>query len=285
MADQNQKYEEQMEDFIKEVFDQNFEELRLETGASIAPYVREAALQQVLLYWQYLREIAVSVTDTEVRLSLPNRETRQGREYTIEGVVDIVRDDQQTIMYDIKTHDADYVRANYGIFEQQLNVYAHIWKNLRGQSLDEAAVIATDFPEGVANALASGDEEKLAYEVERWEPIIRIEFDPHSVDETIREFSEVVDNIEQAIYSPREVEALGEQMPGTNERFVTRVCRNCDARFSCQSYRTYLKRNIGQTESDFEKHLRAESVDIQGNWKEVSLEETPSTQELRENYI
>src|SRR5690606_38139191 len=93
-----------IEDFIRERFAENFEQLTLESGHTLTAEARETALQQVLLYWRKLREVALSVTDTEVRLSLPNRRSPQGREFTIEGVVDIVRADDQTIMYDIKTH-------------------------------------------------------------------------------------------------------------------------------------------------------------------------------------
>ena len=35
----------------------------------------EAALQQVLSYWWKLREVAVKVTDTEVKLTLPQQVT------------------------------------------------------------------------------------------------------------------------------------------------------------------------------------------------------------------
>jgi hypothetical protein len=72
----------------------------------------------------------------------------------------------RTVMYDVKTHDAEYVRVNRKLYEQQLNVYAYIWQELRGQPLDETAVIATDFPEGIKQALNSGDEAQLAYELE-----------------------------------------------------------------------------------------------------------------------
>ena len=108
----NQNYEQEMEDFLREVFEENFEHLRLESGHSITPYGKEVAFNQVLIYWRKMRGVAENVTDTEVRLSLPQQETPRGREYTIEGVVDIVREQDRTMMYDIKTHEADYVRAN-----------------------------------------------------------------------------------------------------------------------------------------------------------------------------
>ena len=61
--------------FIRDVFYQNYELLRFEGGGSILPESREAALNQVLLYWRRLREIANRVTDTEVPIHLPNQVT------------------------------------------------------------------------------------------------------------------------------------------------------------------------------------------------------------------
>ncbi len=68
---ENCEYEFEMENFIRQVFEQNYEELRLDSGHAISPDVKQTALNQVLLYWRILREIAENVTDTEVRLSLP----------------------------------------------------------------------------------------------------------------------------------------------------------------------------------------------------------------------
>jgi hypothetical protein len=233
-------YEQEIEAFIREVFEQNCEELRLDSGNAITPDVKQMALNQVLLYWRVMREVAENVTDTEVRLSLPSNETPCGRDYTIEGVVDILRVNDRTIMYDIKTHNADYVRANLDLYEDQLNVYAHIWQNLRRQPLDEMAVIATDLPDEVRDALASGNDEQLTYALGQWQPLVPIKFDPHRVEETIHEFGKVVDAIEDGRFAPPPVEKLQENIPGKhNIRFGTHICRNCDARFSCASYRQY----------------------------------------------
>lgn len=56
----------EIEAFITEVFDQNFELLRQEYGSSLTPEAREAALNQVMLYWLRLRDVAEHITDTEV---------------------------------------------------------------------------------------------------------------------------------------------------------------------------------------------------------------------------
>src|SRR5258708_37883735 len=117
--------QEQIEAFIREVFYQNFELLRYEGGGSISPEVREAGLNQVLLYWRKQRDIAERITDTEVPIHLPNQVSPNGRSFGIEGVVDIIREDDKTLMYDIKTHDADYVRNHVNLYEMQLNIYAY----------------------------------------------------------------------------------------------------------------------------------------------------------------
>ena len=230
----------ELETFIRDVFEKNYEELRVDSGHAVAPDVKLTALHQVLLYWRKLRTVAENVTDTEVRLSLPGKETPKGRDFTIEGVVDILRENDRTVMYDIKTHDAEYVRANLDLYEAQLNVYAHIWHQLRQQPLDGTAVIATDFPEEVRNALAAENAEALRYALEAWNPVVEIEFDPRHVEETIRRFGAVVDCMEDGRFAPPPLTRLQEAMPGKrNIRFGTHVCRNCDARFSCGPYREF----------------------------------------------
>jgi len=280
-------YEEEIEALIVEVFERNFEELRLESGKTISASVKQAALTQVVLYWRRLQEIAESVTDTEVHLSLPSCESPQEREYAIEGVVDIVQDDDHTVMYDIKTHDADYVRANLELYEQQLNVYAHIWQKLRGQMLDEVAVIATDFPADVEDALSANNPAHLAHALAEWEPVIPIDYDIRRVEETVREFGTVVDAIEENCFAARTAEELRGILPGTRHtRFATRICRNCDARFSCAGYREYAwKPGRGVAETQMAKYYLDAPSDVeQEQWRTAELGETVAAGDLLEDY-
>ena len=101
--------EEEMESFIRRSFEENFVRLRFENGHGLTAEVKEAALRHVLLYWRKLRKIAETVTDTEVRLNLPGQVTPNKRKFNIEGIVDIVRAEGRTVMYDIKTLDPRYV--------------------------------------------------------------------------------------------------------------------------------------------------------------------------------
>jgi len=281
-------YEEEIEAFIRATFEENYERLRLESGQALAFNVKETALNQVLLYWRKLRAIAEAVTDTEVHLSLPGCETPQGREYTIEGVVDILQEEGRTVMYDVKTHDADFVRANPEDYEQQLNVYAHIWQELRQQDLDEMAVIATAFPETLQDALASGDPGALEHHLAQWEPVVPIAFEKRRVEETIRAFGAVVDAIEENRFAPRPAADLNVELPGARRvRFATRVCRNCDARFSCDSFREYAWKP-GYHGVD-ELALRPYFVDPppdgeQEQWRAAGLDAAPDTAGLRADF-
>ena len=136
-----------MNDLIRQWFADNLDALRRESGHRLAPAVEQAALLQVLAYWRKLGQtVAAHVTDTEVRLNLPGNRTPKDRLFNIEGVVDIVREDERTVMYDLKTHDAEQVRGNAESYQRQLNVYAHIWQSLQGQKLDETAIIGTALP-------------------------------------------------------------------------------------------------------------------------------------------
>lgn len=251
--------EQQVEQFLKESFEDNYRTLRLEGGHGLTPDIKEYAYQQALRYWQRLREVAENVTDTEVPLVLPNQQTPKGRRYNIEGVVDILREQDRTVMYDIKTHDGDYVRENRDIYEKQLNVYAHIWQELRGQPLDQAAVIATSFPERLEEAIKSGDSAEITKAMKQWNPLIPIPFNRDHVNNTIADFGNVVDSIEDKTFAPASVEVL--QRKEGSSLFATRVCRNCDARFSCSSYRTYAAGSRSRKEARFTELFATEEVE------------------------
>lgn len=272
----------EVEAFIRETFEENFELLRLESGIGISPDAKEAALQQVLLYWLKCRTVAENVTETEVKLNLPSQKTPRGREFGIEGVVDIVRDNDRTIMYDIKTHDSDYVRSHTDLYESQLNVYTHIWQNLRGKDLDATAIIATAYPERMKEALGSGDPTYMIQELARWDPIIPIDFAQERVEDTIKSFGEVVDKIEDGEFAPPSQSELTEKLAGTNTIFATRVCRNCDARFSCNAYRQYTMEGRNPNDANFFRlYLHDMGTDTdRDDWLDANLDSQSSVDEL-----
>lgn len=245
----------EIEEWVRQTFEKNYERLRLDGGHALNPDVKNIALEQVLAYYRKLTEIAESVTDTEVRLTLPEQVTPAGRKYTIEGVVDIVRDDDLTIMYDIKTHDADYVRKHVDAYEKQLNVYAFIWQQLRGEPLDQTAIIATAFPDRVRDALRSGNEPVIKRELSMWNPLVEIELNQEKVATTIEEFGAIVDLIESKNFAPPRVEILTADVGATRQKFGTRICRNCDARFSCAPFRNFVIATNARTGLDFARYF------------------------------
>lgn len=258
---------------IEEFFANNFEILKLESGHSITEYGKRVALSQVLCYWHKLKALAMSVTDTEVRLTLPNQKTPKGRVYSIEGVVDIVKEKGETWMYDIKTHDPEYIRANIQFYEDQINVYAYIWEKLRGNSLDKTAVISTAFPRGVRDALYYGGDDRFSKEIEKWNPIIEIRLTVSKVDQTIKDFGKVVDAIENSEFAPPPKKVLEEKVRGSAHIFADRTCRRCDARYSCQSFREYATDAGRKSKVNFAKYIEIEGDDLeQEEWVNANLE-------------
>ncbi|MBA4603548.1 PD-(D/E)XK nuclease family protein [Thermoactinomyces mirandus] len=260
--------------FIIDAFEENYELMRMEGGHAITGEAKQKALEQVLLYWEKLHELAERVTDTEILLTLPEQRTPAGRKYTIQGVVDIVEENGETVMYDVKTHDCDTVAGNPELYEVQLNIYAYIWQTLRRQSLDGAGIIATGQTEALKEAFRSNQEEKIIQAVEEWDPVITIPLDPDRVEATICRFGEVVDRIEDCKFHPPDWTKLKEPVTARKTLpFATHVCRNCDVRFSCRSYRTYAQNQTGKSGLKMEKFLDDYGNDEeQQEWMDGNLE-------------
>jgi len=269
-----------IEERIKEMFEKNYQSLRLAGGRALTEDIRQLALNQVIAYYRKLRHIAEQVTETEVKLTLPNEITPNGNRFNIEGVVDIVQEGEEIWMYDLKTHDADFIREHTEFYEDQLNVYAHVWENLRNNHLDKTAIISTALPEKVKNAMKFGNEEVQKLAFENWKPVIEIKCKKENVARTIEEFANVVDNIEDRVFSAPDVERLRKKEPGTNVQFATYVCRNCDARFSCSTYREYVKQSGVRSQSDIWKYLE-DTGDVASNEEKIlaNLEKTVGNEE------
>lgn len=258
---------------IREYFEDNYETMRLEGGHAITEDIKQLALTQVLYYYTKMKDVATNVTHTEVKLTLPDQKTPKGRNFTIEGVVDIVRDDEETWMYDIKTHDPEYIISNKDLYEKQLNVYAHIWQELRKEELDSTAVISTAYPQGLKQAHLLNDQFRISYELAKWQPLIPIPFVQEKVKDTVHDFACVVDDIEDKKFHPAPLEVLSSTMQGTTALFATRVCRNCDARFSCLSYREYAVGKGKGERGNFKKYFEDFGSDTdQEEWVNSNLQ-------------
>ncbi len=226
---------------IHEFFDDNYRQMLAEGGAHVlTPRALEQARQQVEHYWKKLRDVAVNVTETEVRLQLPNRTTPKGRRFVIEGVVDLVKEADRIRMYDIKTHYCAEVMQNKQSYSAQLNVYAYIWRELRGHGVHELGIIAVQLPATLRDAIRKGDQKEIAEELGRWNPLIPMPFEESSIDATFDEIARTVDRIEDGLFEPPSPQRLAQTDGPDVNAFATLHCRNCDGRFSCESYRQYM---------------------------------------------
>jgi hypothetical protein len=263
---------EEIDILIEQMFEENYQIEQVTSGSFLTEDIRQLALLQVKMYYKKLKEIADNVTHTEVKLTLPDQKTESGRTFTIEGVVDIVKEADDTWMYDIKTHDAIYINGNKDFYEKQLNVYAHIWHNLRRQELNHTAVISTSLPSRLKEALQNGDGAFIQQELKRWEPLIELQYETEKVEATIQDFARIVDSIEEKRFTPPVVDKLRTKFEGTNSTFGTFVCRNCDARFSCKSFREFVLGSGQSLKGNFQKYFNEFVPDsVQEEWVNIHL--------------
>ena len=89
----------EMEEWIENQYNLNYERLRLESGHALAPEVKRTGLLQTIMYFRKMREVAEMVSETEVKLTLPEQVSPHGNKFTIEGVVDIIKEDIEDILY------------------------------------------------------------------------------------------------------------------------------------------------------------------------------------------
>lgn len=261
------------EAFIREMFEDNFQTLCEESGHSINAYMKELAFGQVLCYYRKNRKTIERVTQTEVKLSLPEQETPNDKiPYTIEGVIDVVREGEETWLYDLKTHAPERIKADPEKYREQLNVYAHIWKGLQKNELDGTAIIATPVPPPLKRALETGDETRIQKELDRWNPVIPFGYDEDEVAEMIERFGETVERIEKSDFESPPIEKLQTKMPGMKSNFATHVCRNCDARYSCPSFVEYVKSSRNASQNDALRYMASPAEETE-NFIEENLNE------------
>lgn len=230
-----------IEDFIKLRLNENLKLMQAETGQRVNQSVVIAAERQALAYWHTMHKLAENITETEVKLSLPECTTPKGKTFTIEGVVDIVQEDSGMSIYDIKTMSRDYVENNKSKFAMQLNVYAHILAGLKGYKVKKAAVIATAPADAVKRKFNTVPFEAFIGMLKSMDPFVEIPLDEASITDTITKFGEIVDCIQDGDFKPKSVGDLKRKDTegGKTRQFGTDVCRNCDVRFSCSSYRAF----------------------------------------------
>jgi hypothetical protein len=106
--------------------------------------------------------------------------------------------------------------------------------------------------------------------------VVELPFDEKDVKRTIAKFGRCVDAIEDGKFAPPKPEVLSQPLgtrrrkdhgaaPGTRAEseptFAQIHCRNCDARFSCSSYRAYLKAEVGRSRTRHSLPVHDEQAD------------------------
>jgi len=237
---------------IIEDFDRNYMLMEYETGRSLSPQLKRAALMQVIVYWYAMRSIAEKVSETEVRLVLPLQSSPQRRKFNLEGVVDLIRTDAGIFMHDIKSLDKEVIRGQMEGYSEQLGIYAHIWQSLNNQKIDGASVISTAIPTEISERLIGvdiHDEAAVMAILKNWDPTINVNIEQPEIAEIMKKFGDVVDKISSKEFSPANVIKLNKKPEGQNRDFGSLVCRKCDGRFSCESYRDFMKQKDGKLAS------------------------------------
>ena len=135
----------------------------------------------------------------------------------------------------------------------------------------------------VKDAWESGDEMRLEDELQRWNPLVEVPFNIEHIEETIRDFGKTVDAIEDGLFFAPSQDKLQSRVPGTKTIFAVNVCRNCDARFSCRSYRTYALGSPRAVEHNFEVYFDETGTDREhDDWVIAALDVTPVSSTLGE---
>lgn len=261
----------ELEEFIQECFSENYSSMVHETGQSLSLKQQEAALQQVLYYLYRMWDIAEKVTETEVKLVLPGQKTRKNRKYNLLGVVDLVSDTSGTKMYDLKTLEKDVILEDKDKFKKQLSIYSHIWKGIRDQGLDGTAIIATSVPSEIKVAIKEflddpeGKFKEFSDSLKKVNPVISVDVNENQINNFLEEFGDTIDKIEERVFTPASLDELRAKQPGKNRDFGSLVCRKCDARYSCDSYREYVASSRGKVRALFSQYWDDEEETAE-NW-------------------
>lgn len=197
------------------------------------------------------------MTRSEVKLSLPEQKTPNHKiPYTIEGVVDIVQEGCETWLYDLKTHPIDRIIGQPQSYKDQLNIYGFIWQNLQGNELDNTAIISTPIPENLQRAIKNKDEIAIERLMENWDPVIPFGYSEDEVADIIEKFGITVEKIENSEFNAPPVEVLNSKVEGMKSSFGTSVCRNCDVKFSCNSYVSFVTSSRGANRQNMIEYMK-----------------------------
>jgi hypothetical protein len=254
--------QQEIKEFIQISFEENYQQLRQEGGHSLSEHILELARRQVYLYWNTLYQTALNVKETEISLTLPAQTSPKNHKFNIFGIVDLIEEDGEVHMYDLKTHDVDYVLEHKEDYKGQLHVYAYVWEKLYERKVDKVSIVAIGENEQLRQERKDWNGPVEDFKPTKWNPVVTFDLEETAITEEINRFGQIVDCIENRQFYPRVLDVNDQNTKDDVKRF----CSNCDIRFSCPSYTNYAakasKRNkqLQNTFSYYENSAEDEEI-------------------------
>jgi DNA helicase-2/ATP-dependent DNA helicase PcrA len=181
---------------VEEIFNRTFDVLSLSDVRPPGPEARQAALRQVINYFNQNREEMKRIIDTEVDVSLE----KDG--YILTGKVDLMLGgDGMLELLDFKTQERPDDPQLYDLYEQQLCIYGHILETRYGKRPERLIVYWTA-------------EEK------KDKAITVFPYRQKKVEQATQRFEDVVQRIQANEY-------------GVVDFPERKICKNCDIRNLC----------------------------------------------------
>ena len=105
--------------------------------------------------------------------------------------------------------------------------------------------------------------------MEKWEPVIPFGYSEDEVADIIEKFGKTVEKIENSEFKAPDAEYLASQPDGMKSAFGTYICRNCDVRYSCKSYASYVMQSRGAKRNNMLEYMKLSDIEqndfIEGN--------------------
>lgn len=184
-------------DIIEKWFSSNYRSLSTKERVYLAPETQRVALEQVLKYFERKRGDWSDIREAEVDVSLVKEA------YILKGKVDLIAGTGDTVqIIDFKAEkkpDLQDERDRIDQYRRQLEIYAHVVEQKTGLKVSGMLLYYTGESDG--------------------SPIISFRNDQSSINRTIDQVNNVVDNIESLKFSI--------------ETRPIKQCSNCDMRHYC----------------------------------------------------
>ncbi|MDI9348082.1 MAG: hypothetical protein QM538_06210 [Methylacidiphilales bacterium] len=243
---------------IREYFDNNVNEIKSQGSHTLNNHVITNAYIEVVAYWLKHEQMKNSIIASEEKIQENNINTTKGRVCSLQGVVDIMQYDDvemSAALFEIKTQPKEYLTDIAIQCEKQLSLCKEIWSkniNNKDKSITNTYVISTSVPRHIKQEIKKlyltpessssviQSNATLDSFIRDWDPILQINTNAKLARETIADCKEIVDQIEDYKFNPPPPSVLKKVMPVSKRPFGSEVCRHCDVRFSCESYKAFV---------------------------------------------